>query len=331
MTDIFDDLKAEYEQLDAVLAGLTPAEWSHASAAEGWTVSDVVLHLAQSEERAAASLAGEDVTIRRRPAADGVPGRESHGAPDRESDGAPGRESDGAPGRDGGAPGRESGGVLGRDGGPAGRDGGASGGESGDGVLSREPVTNGASGRESGRGESGRGVDAAADARVAAQRGIAPADLLARWRRAAFAIPDALRAQPKGTRLSWVAIPLSPATLATTRLAEHWAHAYDITAPLGIPYPDTARLRHIAWLGHRTLPYAFDVAGIEGGPVYCELTSPDGELWRFGDPAAASTVTGPAADFCRVGAHRLAPADSTLKATGPYGAKALAVLRNYAL
>ncbi|MEU7747813.1 maleylpyruvate isomerase family mycothiol-dependent enzyme [Nonomuraea sp. NPDC049158] len=270
MTDIFDDLKAEYEQLDTVLAGLTPAEWSHPSAAEGWTVSDVVLHLAQAEERAAASLAGEDVTIRHEPA-------------------------------------------------------------TGDGLSGREPATNGASGRESGRGESGRGVDAAAAAMVAAQRDIAPADLLARWRRAAFAIPDALRAQPKGTRLSWVATSLSPATLATTRLAEHWAHAYDITAPLGILYPDTSRLRHIAWLGHRTLPYAFDVAGVEGGPVCCELTAPDGELWRFGDPAAASTITGPAADFCRVGAHRLTPADSTLKATGPHGAKALAVLRNYAL
>ncbi|MCA2226048.1 maleylpyruvate isomerase family mycothiol-dependent enzyme [Nonomuraea aurantiaca] len=272
MTDIFDDLKAEYEQLDVVLAGLTPAEWSHPSAAEGWTVSDVVLHLAQTEELAAASLAGNDVTIRREPAADGAPGQESGGD--------------------------------------------ASGREPARGASDREP---------------GRGVDAAADARVAAQRGIAPADLLARWRRAAFAIPAALRAQPKGTRLSWVATPLSPATLATTRLAEHWAHANDITAPLGIPYPDTSRLRHIAWLGHRTLPYAFDVAGVEGGPVYCELTSPDGELWRFGDPAAASTVTGPAADFCRVGAHRLAPADSMLKATGPYGAQALAVLRNYAL
>ncbi|MEV1247674.1 maleylpyruvate isomerase family mycothiol-dependent enzyme [Nonomuraea sp. NPDC050022] len=304
MTDIFDDLKAEYEQLDTVLAGLTPAEWSHPSAAEGWTVSDVVLHLAQSEERAAASLAGEDVTIRREPAADGVRGR----------DGSASGRDDSASGRDDGA--------SGRDRGASGRDRGAFGRESRDG---------GASGRESGGGESGRGVDAAVDARVAAQRGIAPADLLARWRRAAFAIPDALRAQPKGTRLSWVATSLSPATLATTRLAEHWAHAYDITAPLGIPYPDTARLRHIAWLGHRTLPYAFDVAGVEGGPVYCELTSPDGELWRFGDPTAASTVTGPAADFCRVGAHRLAPADSTLKATGPYGAKALAVLRNYAL
>ncbi|HUR04088.1 MAG TPA: maleylpyruvate isomerase family mycothiol-dependent enzyme [Nonomuraea sp.] len=160
---------------------------------------------------------------------------------------------------------------------------------------------------------------------------LTPAALLARWRTAASATPAALRAQPKGTRLSWVAIPLSPATLATTRLAEHWAHAYDITAPLGIRYPDTARLRHIAWLGHRTLPYAFDVEGVEGGPVYCELTSPDGDRWHFGDPAAPSTIKGPAADFCRVGARRLAPADSALKATGPHGLQVLAVLRNYAL
>ncbi|SEF88157.1 TIGR03084 family protein [Nonomuraea solani] len=240
MTDIFDDLQAEYAQLDAVLAGLTAGQWTHPSAAAGWTVSDVVVHLAQTEELVAASIAGDELTLPR-----------------------------------------------------------------GD-------------------------VDAMAEAVVAAQRHVTPADLLARWRAATAATPGALRALPKGTRLSWVATALSPATLATTRLAEHWAHAYDITTPLGLPYPDTARLRHIAWLGHRTLPYAFQVEGIEGGPVHCELTAPGGDLWHFGDPAAPSTVTGPAADFCRVGARRLSPADSALKATGPHGAQALAVLRNYA-
>ncbi|MEV0614395.1 maleylpyruvate isomerase family mycothiol-dependent enzyme [Nonomuraea sp. NPDC050404] len=241
MTDIFDDLAAEYAQLHAVLAALTPAQWSHPSAAAGWTVSDVVLHLAQTEELAAASIAGT------------LPGPRA-------------------------------------------------------------------------RGE----VDAMAADAVAAERDIAPADLLARWRAAVSPTAAALRAHPRGNRLTWVAGTLSPATLATTRLAEHWAHALDIAVPLGIPYPDTSRLWHIAWLGHRTLPYAFDVEGLAGGPVYCELTSPGGDLWRFGDPAAPSSVTGPAADFCRVGARRLAAADSALKATGPHGADALVVLRNYA-
>ncbi|MGP4102851.1 hypothetical protein [Nonomuraea sp. KM90] len=94
---------------------------------------------------------------------------------------------------------------------------------------------------------------------MAAERDIAPARLLARWRAAPSITPAALRGHPEASRLDWVASSVSPATPATTRLAEHRAHAYDITAPFGIPYPDTARLRHIAWLGHRTLPYAFEV------------------------------------------------------------------------
>jgi uncharacterized protein (TIGR03084 family) len=244
VADIFDDLSAEYEQLDSVLTALGPAQWASPSAAEGWTVADVVLHLAQSEELAIASIAGDENLM---------------------------------------------------------------------------------------PGEHAGKVDAMAEEFVAAQRDIAPADLLDRWRTAAFSIPTALRAQPKGARLQWVTNRISPAALATTRLAEHWTHAHDITDPLGIPYPDTARLRHIAWLGHRTLPYAFAVAGIEGGEVHCELTAPDGETWRYGDPGAPSAITGPALEFCLVGAQRLNPSDSTLKAKGPHGEQALRVLRNYAV
>lgn len=244
VADIFDDLEAEYEQLYGVLSTLTAGQWARPSAAEGWTVADVVLHLAQSEELAAASIAGDDVLL---------------------------------------------------------------------------------AAKRAGR------VDAWADDFVAAQRDITLDDLLARWRAAAFPIPAALRTVPKDTRLQWIANRISPATLATTRLAEHWTHAHDITDALGISYPDTARLRHIAWLGHRTLPYAFAVENIEGGPVYCELTGPGGETWHFGDPDAPSAITGPAAEFCRVGARRLTPAETTLKATGPYGPQALAVLRNYAV
>jgi hypothetical protein len=36
-----------------------------------------------------------------------------------------------------------------------------------------------------------------------------------------------------------VAGPVKPATLATTRLTEHWAHGLDITGPLGVDFPDT--------------------------------------------------------------------------------------------
>ncbi|MEO3875555.1 maleylpyruvate isomerase family mycothiol-dependent enzyme [Nonomuraea sp. B12E4] len=245
MTDVFDDLAAEYRQLDAVLAALTPDQWSRPSAAAGWTVADVVLHLAQTEE-----------AIGTRPA------EEARAFLDASAE-----------------------------------------------------VT----------------VDGLADEMVAAERGMPAEELLARWRRAAFATPGTLRACPAGHRLAWVRTSLSPRTLATTRIAEHWAHAQDITVPLGIDYPDAARLRHVAWLAHRTLPYAFAVAGLADAPVvFCELTAPDGTRWTFGDPTAPARITGSAAEFCRVGARRLTPGQTGLIAEGPHAADALRLLRNYA-
>jgi len=52
---IFEDLAAEEERLEQILSGLDEAQWGSASAADGWTIADVVLHLAQSEEAAAAT------------------------------------------------------------------------------------------------------------------------------------------------------------------------------------------------------------------------------------------------------------------------------------
>ena len=130
--------------------------------------------------------------------------------------------------------------------------------------------------------------------------------------------------------MQWVGGTLKPATLATTRLAEHWAHGLDIAGGLGVPFPDTDRLRNIAWLGHRTLPYAFTLAGLEPHAVYCELTAPSGAVWIFGPPDAESTILGHAGAFCRVGAQRLNAEDSGLETTGPHGFTALSLLRNYA-
>jgi uncharacterized protein (TIGR03084 family) len=122
-----------------------------------------------------------------------------------------------------------------------------------------------------------------------------------------------------------------PATLTTTRLAEYWAHGLDITEPLGIDFADTARLRHIAWLAHRTLPYALSRAGQTPTPVRCSLTAPDEvTTWTFGPDDAESEISGSAGVFCRVAAQRLDPVGSGLRATGPHGPAALSVVRTYA-
>jgi uncharacterized protein (TIGR03084 family) len=243
--EIFDDLAAEYDRLDAIFAGLSDADWATPSLAAGWTVVDVLLHLAQTEETVIATLTGTPA---------------------------------------------QSGTLTGRD---------------------------------------GLSVDEAMDLWVAAERS-GPEVVYPRWQAATRHSIEVLRAADPDRASAWASAPLRPATLATTRLAEHWAHALDMTEPLSIPYPDTARLRHIARLAHRTLPYAFSLIGEQPQPVRAELTDPDGETWRFGPDDADSVITGPIGAFCRVGAQRLAPADSGLTTSGPHAMAALRVLRNYA-
>jgi len=43
---IFDDLEAEQDRLEEILGGLVGQQWTAPSAAPGWSVADVVLHLA---------------------------------------------------------------------------------------------------------------------------------------------------------------------------------------------------------------------------------------------------------------------------------------------
>jgi uncharacterized protein (TIGR03084 family) len=239
--EVFDDLQAELDRLEAILDGLDAAAWAAPSGAAGWTVADVVLHLAQTEEAVAATVAG---------------------AGDR---------------------------------------------------LAR--------GTETVEELMGRWVR---------EERAAPKAVFQRWRAARRAALVALRRADPDRPLTWAAAPLRPTTLATTRLAEHWAHGLDVTVPLAVPFPDTARLRHVAWLAHRSLPYAFGLAGEAPREVFCELTAPDGSIWRYGPPGAESAVTGPAGAFCRVGARRLAPSESGLVTRGPHADTALKVLRNYA-
>jgi uncharacterized protein (TIGR03084 family) len=172
-------------------------------------------------------------------------------------------------------------------------------------------------------------LDAGMDRQVreAALTGVQAYD---RWHDVRLRSVAALRAADPDVAVRWAAAPLKPRTLATTRLAEHWAHGLDVSGPLGIDYPDTDRLRHIAWLGHSTLPYAFSLVGSEFHPVRTTLTGPSGDTWTYGPADAESSITGSAGVFCRVGAQRLAPSESGLVTSGPHGRVALSVLRNYA-
>lgn len=241
--EVIADLEAEQDAIEAMVARLDAAELQAPSGALGWSVADVLLHLAQSEEAVVASITGDPV---------------------------------------------------------------------------REPFP-----------VAGNTTDEIVDNWVKAERGD-PIETRDRWRTARRMSVEALRTADPDRRYPWIAATLRPGALATTRLAEHWAHALDIAEPLGVEHADTDRLRHIAWLGHRTLPYGFELAGEQAQPVYAELSGPGGDTWAYGDPDAPSRIVGTAGAFCRVGARRLTPEASGLVASGPYGGAALKVLRNYA-
>ncbi|GAA0475624.1 TIGR03084 family metal-binding protein [Streptomyces sp. NPDC046215] len=147
----------------------------------------------------------------------------------------------------------------------------------------------------------------------------APADLLAHWRETRAAVRAALAAVPPGVKLPWYGPPMSPASAASARLMETWAHGQDIADTLGVRRTPTARLRHVARIGVRARDYAFAVRGLRppASEFRVELLAPDGRsTWAYGPEGAAQSVTGPALDFCLLATQRAHRSDLALTARG---------------
>ena len=243
---VIDDLEEEECRLESILQDLRPEDWDRPSAASGWSVQDVVLHLAQTEEALVNVVAGRH---------------------------------------------DEAAWTL----------------------------------------DVGR-TDEIMEQRVSEERQSSQDEVFERWKTARRLALLNLREIDPERKLPWAAAPLLPSTLATTRLAEHWAHGLDITGPLKIEFKDTDRLWHIARLAFRTLPFAFSIANIQGPPsVYVELDPPaGGDKWKLGDPGAGCSIRGLAGDFCRVAARRLSPEETDLESQGSRAEEVLRLIRTYA-
>ena len=133
-------------------------------------------------------------------------------------------------------------------------------------------------------------------------------------------------------RLPWYGPDMSPASAVTARLMETWAHGLDIADALAVSRPPTARLRHVAHLGVRTMGFSFALRGLPEPvqPVRVELTAPDCTTWTWGPPAAADRVTGSALDFCLVVTQRRHRADTSLRSAGPVARQWLAIAQAFA-
>lgn len=250
MEAITTALREQHDELDGLLSGLDDAGWARpVPGCPGWSIADVVLHLAQTDELVVSSLDAGFSAAAEKMLPDAI----------------------------------------------------------------------------------GETVDHTVDRLVEHERGASGPEVLARWRAASSAMREVFAASDARRPMPWVVRDLPARTMATTRLSECWIHTHDVADAVGAELVPGDRLRHIARLAVRTVPYAFTRAGLPApGPVAARLTAPAGDTWTFGDDDAATVVTGPAIDFCLIAARRLDPTTSAVTATGPDADDVLRYVRTYA-
>jgi uncharacterized protein (TIGR03084 family) len=152
------------------------------------------------------------------------------------------------------------------------------------------------------------------------------------WRQTRADLLTALRAADPASKVPWFGPPMSPASFATARLMEYWAHGQDVADALGKARTPTDRLRHICHLGVRTRGFSYAVRG-QSAPetdVYVALTGPSGDTWTWGDPSANDRVEGDALDFCLVVTQRRLAADTGLVMTGDAAKEWMAIAQAFA-
>lgn len=144
------------------------------------------------------------------------------------------------------------------------------------------------------------------------------AEILARWKAGRPGLATMLRNVPEGHKLPWFGPPMSPTSMATARFMETWAHALDVYEALGVTYEPTDRIRHVAHLGVRTRNFSFGVHELTppAEEFRIDLVAPSGEVWSYGPPDAAQTLTGSAYDFCLLVTQRAHRDDLDLVASG---------------
>ena len=155
-------------------------------------------------------------------------------------------------------------------------------------------------------------------------------DVIEWWRGGRAKVVEPLSRMEAEERVEWIAGSMSARTFATMRLMENWAHALDIYRAMKAEVEDTARIRHVCFLGWKTLPYAFKVADKDYSPVRVEVMGPGYAKWVYGPADTDQLIKGPAGEFARLAVHRFRRKDAkNVKAIGDVAETALDVVRAY--
>jgi uncharacterized protein (TIGR03084 family) len=183
-----------------------------------------------------------------------------------------------------------------------------------------------------GRAEALADVDAFTEAVASRYRSWSGAQVAVWLERARAAMIAAFRSTPVATRVPWYGPDMALGSAVTARIMETWAHGRDVTDALGAEPAATPGLRHVAFLGVRTLDNSFRTASrpVPDVPVMVELAAPGGAVWRWGEDAADNSVRGPALDFCLVVTQRRHVADTGLRVDGPVATEWMTIAQAYA-
>ncbi|HVF53544.1 MAG TPA: TIGR03084 family metal-binding protein [Actinomycetota bacterium] len=162
-------------------------------------------------------------------------------------------------------------------------------------------------------------------------RSLPAIEVLAWWRKARTDALDGFSLADPGRRVPWFGPPMSPASFITARIMETWAHGQDVVDALGVGRAPTERLRHVAHLGVKALPYSFHANGLEtpDAPVRVELRAPSGDIWSWGE-SAPDKVGGPALDFCLVVTQRRHVDDTDLDVQGETATRWMSIAQAFA-
>jgi len=172
-------------------------------------------------------------------------------------------------------------------------------------------------------------LDALRQRAVEKGRSMRPQDVIEWWRGGRAKVVEPLSHMSEDDRVEWIEGSMSAKTFATFRLMETWAHGLDIYQTLQIEVEDTPRIRHVCWLGWKTLPYAFKAAGLDYSPIRVEVIGPGYAKWVYGPEETDNLIKGSASDWARLAVRRVKPKDTRLKVTGEVAQQAIEVCQAF--
>ena len=166
---------------------------------------------------------------------------------------------------------------------------------------------------------------------MASGRAMAPAELLAWWRRARSRLQSAMGGMDPDQQVPWYGPPMKAHSSVQARLMECWAHGQDVADALGVTYPLSDRIRHVAELGIKTFSWSFRNRGLQvpAERVRVALRGLSGRTFVWNDQSS-DCVTGPLRDFCLVVTQRRHIDDTHLVVEGQVAADWMRIAQAYA-